>query len=85
MTSDTSQPSDGKGDGNATTPTVITLDPTTLTLKEAVDYRRQLIFAICNPGTDYDMVGNQKEIDELAYKAQLIAVDNYINSFGSLI
>lgn len=82
--SDTSQPSDGLGDGTATTPTVITLDVSTLTLKEAVDYRRDLIRAICNPGTDYDMDGAQKAIDEAAYKAQLLLVEDYISAFGDL-
>lgn len=82
--SDTSQPTDGLGDGTATTPTVITLDVSTLTLRQAVDYRRQLILAICHPGTDYDMAGAQKEIDEAAYKKQLLAVESYIGAFGEL-
>jgi hypothetical protein len=82
--SDTSQPPDGLGDGTATTPTVITLDVSTLTLREAVDYRRQLIIAICNPGTDYDMSGAQKDVDEKAYKEQLLAVESYISAFGEL-
>jgi hypothetical protein len=82
--SDTSQPPDGLGDGTATTPTVITLDVSTLTLRQAVDYRRQLIIAICNPGTDYDMDGAQKDIDEKAYKEQLLAVEDYIGAFGEL-
>lgn len=82
--SGTSQPRDGLGDGTATTPTVITLDVSTLTLRQAVDYRRQLIIAICNPGTDYDMAGEQKDIDEAAYKEQLLAVESYIGAFGEL-
>lgn len=82
--SGTSQPPDGLGDGTATTPTVITLDVSTLTLRQAVDYRRQLIIAICHPGTDYDMAGAQKDIDEKAYKEQLLAVDDYISAFGEL-
>lgn len=82
--SDTSQPSDGLGNGTATTPTVITLDVSTLTLKEAVDYRRELIRAICHPGTDYDSDGPQKEVDEAAYKKQLLAVEDYISAFGDL-
>ena len=82
--SDTSQPPDGLGDGTATTPTVIALDVSTLTLKEAVDYRRDLIRAICNPGTDYDMAGAQKDVDEAAYKKQLLAVEDYISAFGDL-
>ena len=79
-----SQPPDGLGDGTQTTQTVIALDVSTLTLREAVDYRRQLIIAICNPGTDYDMAGEQKEIDENAYKKQLLAVEAYIGAFGEL-
>lgn len=82
--SDTSQPPDGLGNGTATTQTVITLDVSNLTLKEAVDYRRDLIRAICNPGTDYDMDGAQKAIDEAAYKKQLLAVEDYISAFGDL-
>lgn len=82
--SGTSQPPDGLGDGTATTQTVITLDVSTLTLKEAVDYRRELIRAICHPGTDYDMAGPQKDIDEAAYKKQLLAVEDYISAFGDL-
>lgn len=84
MPSDTSQPRDGLGDGTATTPTVITLDVSELTLKQAVDYRRDLIRAICNPGTDYDMDGKQKDVDEAAYKAQLLKVEDYISAFGDL-
>lgn len=82
--SDTSPPTDGLGDGTTTTPTVITLDVSTLTLKQAVDYRRELIRAICNPGTDYDMSGAQMEIDQAAYKKQLLAVEDYISAFGEL-
>lgn len=84
MPSGTKQPSDGHGDGTKTTPTVISLDVSTLTLKEAVDYRRELILAICNPGTDYDMVGSQKDVDEAAYKSQLLKVEDYISAFGDL-
>jgi hypothetical protein len=82
--SDTSQPPDGLGDGTATTPTVISLDVSDLTLRQAVDYRRQLILAICNPGTDYDMAGAQKDVDEKAYKEQLLKVEEYIGAFGEL-
>lgn len=84
MPSDIKQPSDGHGDGTETTPTVIILDVSTLTLKEAVDYRRELILAICNPGTDYDMVGIQKDVDEAAYRSQLLKVEDYISAFGDL-
>lgn len=82
--SGTSQPPDGLGDGTATTATVISFDVSTLTLKQAVDYRRQLIIAICNPGTDYDSDGAQKEVDEKAYKKQLLEVEKYISAFGEL-
>lgn len=82
--SSTSQPLDGKGDGTATVPTVILQDVDNLTLAQAVDYRSDLINAICNPGTDYDESGPQMEIDETAYKEQLVAVDKYIAAFGKL-
>lgn len=82
--SSTSQPNDGKGDGTATTPTVIHQDVHDLTLMQAVDYRRELITAICNPGTDYDLDGPQREIDEAAYKEQLLKVEDYISAFGNL-
>lgn len=78
----TSQPNDGKGDGTATMPTVILQNVDDLTLVEAVDYRRDLITAICNPGTDYDLNGPQREIDETAYKEQLVKVEDYISAFG---
>jgi hypothetical protein len=76
------QPPDGLGDGTATTPTVITQNVDDLTLREAVDYRRELIHAICEPGIEYDESGKQKEVDEAAYKEQLVKVDNYISAFG---
>lgn len=81
---DTTPPSDGLGDGTATTPTVITQDVSDLTLEQAVDYRRELIIAICNPGTDYESDGAQKEVDEAAYKKQLLQVEDYISAFGKL-
>lgn len=80
----TNQPLDGLGDGTATTPTVITQNVDDLTLSQAVGYRTDLIHAICNPGSDYDESGKQKEIDETAYKAQLLKVDAYIQAFGTL-
>lgn len=80
----TQQPADGLGDGTATTQTVITQEVDNLTLREAVGYRRDLIHAICNPGTDYDEAGKQKDIDEAAYKAQLLRVEAYIGAFGEL-
>lgn len=80
--SSTSQPNDGKGDGTATTPTVILQNVDDLTLKQAADYRRDLIVAICNPGTDYDLDGSQREVDEAAYKEQLLKVEDYIGAFG---
>lgn len=83
--SSTSQPSDGKGDGTATMPCVILLEVDDLTLEQAVDYRRQLIIAICNPGTDYDLDGPQRVIDEAAYKEQLLKVEDYISAFGKLL
>lgn len=79
---DKSQPADGLGDGTGTTQTVITQNVDDLTLKQAVEYRRDLIEAICNPGTDYDEAGPQKDVDEKAYKAQLLKVDTYISAFG---
>lgn len=78
----TSQPNDGKGDGTATVATVILQDVSDLTLEQAVDYRRMLIIAICNPGTDYDLDGPQRVIDEAAYKEQLLKVEDYIRAFG---
>lgn len=82
--SDTNQPSDGLGDGTATTPTVIAQDVDNLTLSQAVDYRRELIIAICNPGTDYESDGAQKEVDEAAYKKQLLKVEDHISAFGKV-
>jgi hypothetical protein len=75
-------PSDGLGDGTQTTPTAITLDPSTLTLHQAVDYRRDLITAIWHPGTDYDEESAQGQVDHDAYKAQLVLVDNRIAALG---
>jgi hypothetical protein len=74
-------PSDGRGDGTATTPLNITVDVTTLTQKEAHDYRHDLILAVCNPGTDYDMASGQYEIDQAAYKDQLRRVEDYLKTF----
>jgi hypothetical protein len=74
-------PSDGKGDGTATVPLNITVDVTTLTQKEATDYRHDLRLAIVHPGTDYDMASGQYEIDQDAYKDQLRRVDDYLKTF----
>jgi hypothetical protein len=82
--SSTSQPNDGLGDGTATTPTVIHQDVDDLTLEQAVDYRRELIVAICHPGIEYDLDGPQMETDEAAYKQQLLKVEDYIGAFGKL-
>ena len=85
MSSGTKQPSDGKGDGTTTTKTDVDVDVEHLSLKELVDYRHDLIEAVCNPGTDYDMTGPQKDVDEAAYKAQLVKVEAQIKSYGDLI
>lgn len=74
-------PSDGKGDGTATVPFVITLDVTALTQAEATDYRRDLLTALHHPGTDFDMASGQYEIDRDAYKDQLRRVDDYLTTF----
>ena len=78
-------PSDGLGDGTEVVPITITVDVTKLTQQQASDYRQELIRAIWNPGTDFDLVTNQGASDLAAYEAQLVRVDAYLATFPEKI
>lgn len=57
------------------------LDVTTLTQKQAHDYRQELIQALLNPGIEFDLVGGEGERDEKLYASQLKKVDEHLNTF----
>ena len=58
---------------------------TALTQKEAWDYRTELLHAICNPGTEYDEVGQEGVDDEKAYRERLAEVDAHLTTFSPQI
>lgn len=53
-------------------------DVTTLSQKEASDYRQELIRALHHPGLEFDM---DDKTTEAAYKSQLEKVDAYLQTF----
>ena len=61
------------------------LDVTTLSQHDASEYRRELITAIYNPGTDYDLIGDGRAADEAFYRAKLAEVDAYLKTFPEQI
>ena len=80
-----SEPADGLGDGTTVTPIIINVDVTKLSQHDAAEYRRELIIAICHPGTEFDMAGGQGESDLDAYKAKLCEVETYLATFAEKI
>lgn len=56
-----------------------------LTQKDAWDYRRELIHALHNPGTEFDEVGQEGVDDAAAYQARLAEVDAHLETFSPRI
>lgn len=58
---------------------------TDLTQYQTTEYRRELIFALHNPGIEYDI--NSKEGDEYqhAYHVRLKEVDTYLRTFTEFV
>lgn len=57
-------------------------DVTTLTYQQATEYRQEILNAILEPGTEYDMAGEEGAADDHAYRVQLGKLDAHIATFG---
>ena len=61
------------------------VDLSTLSQREAADYRRELIHALHNPGMEFDTVGELGEADRKTYHDKLKQVDAYLLTFEEQI
>ena len=61
------------------------VDVAALSQEKAWEYRRELIHALYNPGSEYDEVGQEGVDDEKAYRERLAEVDAHLETFSPRI